>query len=260
MRKDAVLRAAPRRGRPARLSRDSILDAALVLLERDGHELPTLARIAEQVNAVPAALYRHFEDGDDLLDGVLSKVLGAVELEIRSRARWPQQVRDWMTSLRAHLLRFPAVLPLIGRGGRTSPAWLDAVAVLIAILERAGLRSSALARTHLWITETTIALVIQEASMALPDQIRGARASLAEMSPQGRASLAPLIPHLVALRGDELFEFIADRTIAALVELVGDRRGRKGSCSTSTAVWAGGRWRSGARPRRIRDTGRSSRP
>jgi AcrR family transcriptional regulator len=212
-----------KRGRPARLSRESILDASLALLERDGHELPTLARIAEEVDAVPAALYRHFEGGDDLLDGVLSKVLGAVELEIRGRVRWPQQVRDWMTSLRAHLLRFPAVLPLIGRRGRTSPAWLDAVAVLIAILERAGLRGAQLARTHLWITETTIALVIQEASMSMPEQIRSARASLDQMSPQGRARLAPLIPHLVAFRGDDLFEFIADRTIAAVTELVGDR-------------------------------------
>jgi AcrR family transcriptional regulator len=215
--------ATAKRGRPARLSRESILEAALALLERDGSEPLTLARIAEEVDAVPAALYRHIENLDDLLDGVLGKVLGGVELEIRSRARWPQQVRDWMTSLRSHLLRFPAVLPLIGRRGRTSPAWLDAVSVLIAILRRAGLGGAQLARTHLWITEMTIALVIQEASMALPDQIRGARASLAEMSDAGRETLAPLIPHLVALQADELFEFIADRTIAAVVELVGDR-------------------------------------
>jgi AcrR family transcriptional regulator len=219
----ATTKTIARRGRPARLSRESILDAALALLEHRGRELPTLARIAEEVDAVPAALYRHFAGGDELLDGVLAKVLGAVELEIRGRARWPQQVRDWMTSLRAHLLRFPAVLPLIGRRGRTSPAWLDAVAVLIAILERAGLRGARLASTHLWITETTIALVIQEASMSVPEQIRGARASLAHMSPAGRAAFAPLIPHMAALQGDELFDFIADRTIAALVELVGER-------------------------------------
>jgi AcrR family transcriptional regulator len=217
------LQAAVRRGRPARLSRESILQGTLALLERRGRELPTLARIAREVDAVPAALYRHFADADELLDGLLAKVLGAVELEIRARARWPEQVRDWMTSLRAHLLKFPAVLPLIGRRGRTSPAWLDAVSVLIAILERAGLRGARLANTQLWIAETTIALVIQEASMSVPEQIRGARASLARMSPVGRATLAPLIPHLAALRGDELFEFISERTLTALIDLVGDR-------------------------------------
>jgi AcrR family transcriptional regulator len=213
--------AAPRRlGRPARLSRDSILDAGVALLERAPREPLTVARIAAQVGAVPAALYRHFDSVDDLLDGVLGRVLGGVELEIRQRARWPSQLRDWMAALRNHLLRYPAVLTLIGRRGRTSPAWLDVAAVQIRILEGAGLRGARLARAHLWVTETTIGIVMQEASLSLPDQIRGARASLAEMSGAGRALLAPLMPHLAALDADELFEFVVERTIAALVDLV----------------------------------------
>jgi len=212
---------APRRpGRPPRLSRDAILDAGLALLEREPGEPLTVARIADEVGAVPAALYRHFASLDELLDGVLGRVLGGVELELRRRARWPEQIRDWMTSLRAHLLRYPAVLGLIGRRGRTSPAWLDVAAVQLGILERAGLRGGALARTHLWVTETTIGIVMQEASVSLPEQIRGARASLAEMSEAGRARLAPLLPHLAALDADALFAFVVDRTLAALALLV----------------------------------------
>ena len=217
-----MARAAAHRGpgRPARLSRPVILDAALALLEREPSEPLGVARIAEAVGAVPAALYRHFASLDELLDGVLGRVLGAVELDIRREAPWPEQIRDWMTSLRAHLLRYPAVVPLIGRRGRTSPAWLDAAAAQIAILERAGLAGAELARAHLWLTETAIAVVIQEASLALPEQIEGARASLAEMSEAGRRHLAPLIPHLAAIDADTLFAFVADRTVAALVDLV----------------------------------------
>jgi len=205
-----------RRGRPARLSRESILEAAQALLARDPDEPLTVARIAEEAGAVPAALYRHFESLDDLLDGVLAQVLGTASLEPLARAGWPSQLRAWMTSLRAHLLRYPAVLPLIGRRGRTSPAWLDATSPLIAILERAGLRGAALARTHLWILETTTGLVMQEASLALPDQIDAARASLAEMSESGRARLAPLLPHLAKLDGDAFFDFVVEQTLAAL--------------------------------------------
>ena len=207
-------------GRPARLSRDSILEAGLALLRRAPEESLTVARIAAEVDAVPAALYRHFESLDELLDGVLGEVLGAVELEIRARAPWPEQIRDWMTSLRAHLLRYPAVLPLIGRRGRTSPAWLDAASVQIEILERAGLSGGELARTHLWITETTMGVVMQEASMTLPSQIENARVSLPEMSEAGRARYKRLMPHLAKLDGDAFFAFVADRTIAALVALV----------------------------------------
>jgi AcrR family transcriptional regulator len=81
-------------GRPPRLSRESILEAGLALLERAPDEPLTVARIAAEVDAVPAALYRHFENLDELLDGVLGKVLGAVDLEIRPRASWPEQIRD----------------------------------------------------------------------------------------------------------------------------------------------------------------------
>ena len=132
----AAATAERRRGRPARLSREAIVEAALALLERAPHDPLTIARIAAEVDAVPAALYRHFASLDELLDGVLGRVLGDVELAIRRRAPWPEQIRDWMTSLRDHLLRYPAVLPLIGRRGRTSPAWLDAARVQIEILER----------------------------------------------------------------------------------------------------------------------------
>jgi AcrR family transcriptional regulator len=213
--------AAPRRlGRPPRLSRQSILDAGVALLDRAPRVPLTVTRIAAEVGAVPAALYRHFASVDDLLDGVLGQVLGGVEVEIRKRARWPVQVRDWMTALRNHLLRYPAVLTLIGRRGRTSPAWLNVAAVQIRILEGAGLRGAQLARAHLWVTETTIGIVMQEASLSLPEQIGGARASLSEMSDTGRTLLSPLMPHLAALDADDLFEFVVDRTIAALVDLV----------------------------------------
>jgi AcrR family transcriptional regulator len=194
--------------------------AALGLLERESETPLTAARIADEAGAVPAALYRHFTDLDDLLDAVLGRVLGGVELAIRRRAAWPEQVRDWMTSVRRHLLHYPAAIRIIGRRGRTSPSWLDVVASLIEILERVGLSGAALARTQLWVTEVTVGLVMQEASLALPEQIAGARASLAEMSDAGRGRLAPLVPHLARLRADAFFAFAADRTITALVDLV----------------------------------------
>lgn len=207
-------------GRPARLSREGILEAALGLLEREPGEALSVARIAAEVDAVPAALYRHFASLDELLDGVLGRVLGGVELEIRRRAAWQEQVRDWMTSVRRQLLRYPAVLPMLGRRGRTSPAWLDVASVLIGMLERAGLSGADLARAYLWILETTCGIAMQEASLSLPDQIESARASLVEMSAEGRARMAKLGPHLARLDGDAFFAFVAGRTIEALVALV----------------------------------------
>jgi AcrR family transcriptional regulator len=212
--------AAPRRGpgRPPRLSRDALLDAAIALLEREPGEPLTVARIAAEVDAVPAALYRHFASLDELLDGVLARVLGGVALDIDPRAPWRTQLRGWMGSLRRQLLRYPAALRMIGRRGRTSPAWLDAASAQVAILERAGLAGAELARAHLWVLETVVGIVMQEASLTLPEQIEAARSSLAEMSAEGRARLAPLVPHLARLDPDAFFAFVTERTLAALSE------------------------------------------
>ena len=212
------------RGRPARLSHESIVAAGLALLERTPEEPLTLARVAAEVEAVPAALYRHVGSLDELLDGVLARVLEGVRFEIRRRASWRSQVRDWMQCMRAHLLRYPGVVRLIGRRGRTSPAWFDAMSALIEILERAGLRGAALARAYLWIAETTMGVVVNEASVPFTEQIAAARDALAEMSPEAQRRHEPLMAHLGAMDAEDGFELVADRTIAAVAEWVGNAR------------------------------------
>jgi len=215
------------RGRPPRLSRVAILEAGLALLEQAPEEPLTLSRVAEEVEAVPAALYRYIGSHDELIDGVLGLVLDGIRFEIRRRAGWRSQVRDWMTCMRTHLLRYPAVVSLIGRRGRTSPAWFDATSVLVEILERAGLRDALLARAYLWIAETTMGAVVTEASVPFSAQIDAARNALGEMSDEARRRHAPMMSHLSAIDADEFFELVVDRTIAAVVDLVGDSGARK---------------------------------
>lgn len=209
------------RGRPARLSRKAILEAGLALLDRSPEEPLTLSRVAEEVDAVPAALYRHIGSHDELLDGVLGLVLEGIQVEIRSRASWSTQVRDWMTAVRAQLLRYPAVVRLIGRRGRTSPAWLEASSVVIEILEGAGLRGAKLARGYLWVVETTMGCVQTEAILSYPEQIEAARQVLPELGEEARRRYAAVGRHLEALDEDGYFALIADRTIAAVADLMG---------------------------------------
>ena len=216
-----------RRGRPARLSREAILEAGLGLLERSPGEPLTLSRIAEEVDAVPAALYRHVGSHDELLDGILGLVLDGIRFEIRRRASWRSQVRDWMTCVRAHLLRYPAVVSMIGRTGRTSPAWFDASAVLVEILERAGLRGRALAHAYLWITEVTMGCVVNEAMLPYPDQVEAALNAAPEMSADTRKRHAPLTPHVAALDSDAFFALMAGYAIAAIPEGEGSARSRE---------------------------------
>ena len=208
------------RGRPARLSREAIVEAGLALLERAPDEPLTLLRVARQVDAVPAALYRHVGSLDELLDGVLARVFEGVRFEIRRRASWRAQVRDWMRCVRGHLLRYPGVVRLIGRRGRPSPAWIEVSNALIELLQGAGLRGAPLARAYLWVAETTMGVVVNEATLPFEEQIEAARNALAEMSPEARRRHAAATAPLAAMDGEDFFELVVDRTIAAIADWV----------------------------------------
>jgi len=198
-----------------------VVDAVVALLEREPNEVPTIARIAREVDAVPAALYRHFESLDDILDGVVARILeasqsglAASQSGLEDGAPWTDQLASWMHDLRGHLLRYPAVLALIGRSGRTSPAWLEASSTLVEILERAGLSGRDLATSYLWILETTVGLVMQEAALPLPEQIASARASRHELGDAARARFAPIAHELERIDADDFFSFAVEQATA----------------------------------------------
>lgn len=212
-----------RRGRPARLSRDQVVDAVIALLEREPRAMPTIARIAHEIGAVPAALYRHFDGQDDLFDQILARVLASSEPQADESAPWQRQLATWMQGLRRHLLKYPAVIALIGRSGRTSPAWLDASSALVEILAGAGLAGRELAITYLWVLETTVGLVWQESVMPLPEQIANANASRQALSDRSRARFAPIEKEMAKIDGEVFFAAAIERTTAA-IELGRTRR------------------------------------
>jgi len=205
-----------RRGRPPRLSRQRILEAVRAILERDPKNVPTISAIAREVGAVPAALYRHFENLEDVFDGVLAGILEASPAPASGEVSWQAQLESWMRDLRARLLRYPAILAMIGRSGRTSPAWLDASSALVEILGRAGLEGRELAAAYLWILETTVGLVLQEATMPLPEQIANARAARHAFSPAARRRFAPIVREIEQIGGEDFFDFAVSQAIAAI--------------------------------------------
>jgi AcrR family transcriptional regulator len=214
-----------RRGRPASLSRQRVVDAVRSILEQEPKEVPTIARIAREVEAVPAALYRHFESLDDILDGAIASILEASQSHLDDTEPWPDQLASWMRDLRDHLLQYPAILAMLGRSGRTSPAWLEASSALVEILGSAGLCGRDLAAAYLWVLEMTVGLVMQEAMLSLPDQIANARASHHELSETARARFAPIAHEMEAFDGEGFFSFAVEQAIAAVQARVESARG-----------------------------------
>jgi AcrR family transcriptional regulator len=82
------------RARPAKapLSADVILDTALRVLREEGLDAVTMRRLATELDTGPASLYVYIRNRHELLNALLDRISGMVELEEPDPARWREQV------------------------------------------------------------------------------------------------------------------------------------------------------------------------
>ena len=107
--------AATRRERPARtpLTREAIVDAALRVVDREGADGLSMRRVAEELGTGPASLYWHVASKDELINLVVDRVVGEIELPPPDPERWQEQFMEGMRQarrvLRARLARLRVV-------------------------------------------------------------------------------------------------------------------------------------------------------
>lgn len=87
-------RARSTRDRPAKppLSEELILDTALRVLRGEGLDAVTMRRLATELDTGPASLYVYIRNRDELLNALLDRIGGMVELEEPDPARWREQL------------------------------------------------------------------------------------------------------------------------------------------------------------------------
>lgn len=125
------------RGRPAKLSREAILSAALALLDREGADALTMRRVAGQLGVEAMSLYRHVADRAALLEGLADRL--AAEIEPRDgTGDWADALRGFAGDLRAIARRHPAAFALVGAQTLTAPSMLGPIEDVLAGLRRGG--------------------------------------------------------------------------------------------------------------------------
>src|SRR3954451_9423296 len=126
----------PRRGRPARFSREQIVEPVPERRLADPTAPLTIARAAEAVGAKPMSLYRHFTDRDDLVAAVTAHVFAGTRPDDLPDQPWQEQVRRWMTAVYRRALQVPQLVQLAATG--ESAEWLMDSSYLARIFESAG--------------------------------------------------------------------------------------------------------------------------
>ncbi|WP_411109538.1 TetR/AcrR family transcriptional regulator C-terminal domain-containing protein [Streptomyces sp. c-19] len=112
------------------LNRDRVLRAAVALADSTGIDALSMRRLAQELDVVPMALYKHVANKEELLDGMADAVVGEIDPPAPG-PDWQRVVRGRILSARQVLLRHPwAVRVIESRTGPTPAvlAYLDSMA------------------------------------------------------------------------------------------------------------------------------------
>ena len=119
------------------LSRERILGTAVELADEGGIEAATMRRIAQELDVVPMALYRHVANKDELLDGMIDLVVGEVDPPDLD-AGWKHAVRARILSARQALLRHPWASRVMESKTAPTPTVLAYMDSMIGMLRAGG--------------------------------------------------------------------------------------------------------------------------
>lgn len=119
------------------LSRERVLRAAVRLADREGMDAVSMRRLGQELRVDPMSLYHHVANKDDLLDGMVDRVVGEIDPP-REGPAWKEAIRARILSARQALLRHPwASAAIVSRRNMTPTvmAYMDSTA---GILRRGG--------------------------------------------------------------------------------------------------------------------------
>lgn len=130
---------------PARtaVTREAVLDGALDIIDREGLDALTMRRLGQRLGRDPMVLYRHAENRTALLDAVVERVLGLLEIP-EDDLPWQERLRATAHRFRAIALDHPNVVPLLATRPLATPLGLRPLGTLrpleriLDVLETAG--------------------------------------------------------------------------------------------------------------------------
>jgi AcrR family transcriptional regulator len=177
-----------RRGRPAKLSHEAIVAAALALLQRVPLDDIGFATVARELGVSTMSLYSYFAHRDALLEAVAQAAFSELVLPHPAGLPWREALLGWLWAVQRHFERYPAVAKTLGWNGHIPQAWLRTTVPVIDTLREQGLAGGALAGATHWFLSSAVGLMVTEASAEAYRQ-PAAIAAAATLSAAERASL-----------------------------------------------------------------------
>jgi AcrR family transcriptional regulator len=187
--------AAAGKSRRRALSQDAILGAALAIAQREGVEALSIRKLAAALGVTPMAVYHHFRNKQEILVGVIDRVVGeaAVTAHGVPRSRWQDWLRATFAAMHRALVEQPGVIPLLTNSLRAGPSALRVLDEVLGVLLEAGLERAAAVRGFRVLISYTVGAASLQAAALAADR---------EQSTHGAATggeASAELPHLAAV-------------------------------------------------------------
>lgn len=182
-----------------RLSRETVAEGALALLDAEGLDALTIRKLAESLGVTPMALYWHFKNKEELLTGIADRLWSQVDSALDPSRTPLEQLRALMESLLAILRNHPEAVDLMVRpAARMSPGCMDVTEAALDTLTRQGFSSQDSSRIVILALSMLVSLVAGEPGACPPgstpeqhaEDLRHKRIVLSTLPPSS-------YPHLV---------------------------------------------------------------
>jgi AcrR family transcriptional regulator len=153
---------AKRRGRPPRLTRQAVVDAAVALTDELGFDGVTVRRLASHLEVAPFALYGYVRDKDELLDLVVAELVQRSDSRLRRLPASPsaeQVLTAYGEALFELLCLHPAFLDAFLRGPIVAPRVVSELHAAISAVLDAGMSRSRAVDAFVTVREFVVGFV-----------------------------------------------------------------------------------------------------
>ena len=129
------------------LSRERVLDAAIKLVDQGGLGSLSMRKLGQELGVEAMALYYHFANKDEVIDGIVDIVFSEIELPTDG-VDWKTAMRQRAISMRDVLLRHRWAINLMESRRNAGPANLRHHDAVIGNLRAAGFENAMVARAY----------------------------------------------------------------------------------------------------------------
>lgn len=210
-----------RPGRPAVLSREQVLAAALRIVDEDGLERLTMRRLGADLGCDPMAIYHHVPDKSALMDGLVEMILAAVRLPAPT-GRWDDDLRAIAHAVRATFLAHPRAIGFLGTRPPATEAAFDVFEAVARTLLGAGFTAEQAADGVDCAARVIVGHTLTEAGRPPGGDLDGGEAAHEEAQQQLPPERFPALDAIaragVRHSADRLFELALDGLVLALRE------------------------------------------